>query len=248
MSEGVTRHLIISEHEFYIKATLNRPDARNAINHALVRELHDLCAQLEESPRILVLTGSDGVFAAGADVRELRERGAKEALLGINSRVFDRVANLPLPTIAAVDGAAIGGGAELAYSCDFRVASERAFFSNPETGLGIIAGAGACWRLKELVGLPLATEILLAGRRVDAYDALAAGLVTAVVAVDELDSTVAKLAERIGRGAPLALQLTKIALKASRDSHPSIDDAAQAVLFQTEEKRRRMSEFLSRNG
>jgi enoyl-CoA hydratase len=247
MSDGIVKRLDVTEHEFFTLAKLSRPEARNAIDRALVRELHELCGQLEEKPRVLVITGCEGVFAAGADIRELRERGPEEALLGINSRVFDRIAGLPLPTIAAIDGAAIGGGAELAYACDFRVASERAFFANPETGLGIIAGAGACWRLKELVGLSVAAEMLLAGRRLDAREAHAAGLVMTVVAPDDLEKTVTSLAERIGRGAPLALRLTKIALNAASGSHPSIDDAAQAVLFQTEEKRRRMDEFLSRS-
>ncbi|MHB2029487.1 MAG: enoyl-CoA hydratase/isomerase family protein [Acidimicrobiales bacterium] len=246
MAERESRHLQVTEHEFFTKATLNRPEARNAIDLTLVRELHALCDHLEKSPRVLVIAGSGGFFAAGADIRELRDRGPEEALMGINSRVFDRVADLPMPTIAAVDGPAIGGGAELAYACDFRVASERAVFANPEVGLGIIAGAGACWRLKELVGHSLATEMLLAGRRLDANEAEAVGLVTRVVQVDLLDDAVTKLAELIGRGAPLALRLTKIALRAEEGSHPAIDNAAQAVLFQTDEKRLRMDQFLSR--
>ncbi|MEV6034218.1 enoyl-CoA hydratase/isomerase family protein [Nonomuraea sp. NPDC052116] len=140
---------------------LDRPQVRNAIDAAMVTDLHAVCAELERRPRILVLTGSDGIFAAGADIRELRERRREDALAGINSGLFDRIARLPMPTIAAVDGPALGGGAELAYACDFRLATPRARFGNPEAGLGIMAAAGACWRLRELVGEPLAKEILL---------------------------------------------------------------------------------------
>ena len=88
----------------------------------MIRELHDVCARLEDEPRLLLLTGDGGTFAAGADIAELRERGRDQALQGINSRLFDRIARLPLPTVAAVDGYALGGGAELAYACDIRLA------------------------------------------------------------------------------------------------------------------------------
>ena len=236
----------VVDHEVFTWAVLDRPEARNAIDLQLVDELHELCRRLEESPRILAITGSDGVFASGADIRELRERGSEDAVRGINSRVFDRISKLPLPTIAAVDGAAIGGGAELAYACDFRIASTRAKFGNPETNLGIIAGAGACWRLRELIGLALANEVLLAGRRLNAEEALACGLVSQVVAPEELEDAVSKLVERVARGSTMALRLTKLALRAPSAAHPEIDDLAQAVLFQSEEKRQRMDAFLER--
>lgn len=245
-TEASTTRIRVVDHEAFTWAVLDRPEARNAIDLQLVSELHELCRRLEQSPRILAITGSDGIFASGADIRELRDRGPEDALRGINSRIFDRIARLPLPTIAAVDGAAIGGGAELAYACDFRIASTRAKFGNPETNLGIIAGAGACWRLRELIGLPLANEILLAGGRLDAEEALACGLVTRVVAPEEMEDAVFKLVERMTKGSTLALRLTKLALRASSSAHPDIDDVAQAVLFQSVEKRKRMDAFLER--
>jgi enoyl-CoA hydratase len=225
---------------------LDRPHVRNAIDAAMVADLHEVCAELERRPRILVITGADGVFAAGADIRELRERRREDALAGINSGLFDRIARLPLPTIAAIDGPALGGGAELAYACDFRIATPRARFGNPETGLGIMAAAGACWRLRELVGEPLAKEILLAGRVVAAEEALAVRLVNELVPEEELLAAADRLASRIGRNAPLALRLTKLALAAPPGAHPRFDDVAQAVLFETEDKYERMTAFLER--
>ena len=136
--------LILREGADRLHVELNRPDVRNAINDDMVDELHAVCTSLEREPRILILTGTStperGVFAACADIRQLLERGRDEALAGINSGLFTRIARLPMPVIAAVDGFAIGGGAELAYAADIRIASTRAVFGNPETAIGILAG------------------------------------------------------------------------------------------------------------
>ncbi len=238
--------LRVEEHDDRVVATLDRPGKKNAIDAAMVRELHALCASLETTPRVLVLTGAGGVFAAGADIRELRERRREDALAGINSGVFDRIARLPLPTVAAVDGHALGGGAELAYACDFRLATPGARFGNPEPQLGILAAAGATWRLKELVGEPLAKEVLMAGRVLGGEEALAAGLVSELAEPDDLLSRAHGLVDRILRSDPLALRLTKLAFAAPPGAHPRFDDVAQAVLFESEEKHRRMTAFLEK--
>ncbi|MFE7656688.1 enoyl-CoA hydratase/isomerase family protein, partial [Streptomyces bottropensis] len=167
--------LLVDEHADRVVVTLHRPEARNAIDARMITELHHLCEELERTPRLMLLTGHGGVFAGGADIAELRARGRDEALRGINSRLFERVRRLPLPTVAAVDGWALGGGAELAYACDIRIAGPDAVFGNPEPGLGILAAAGACWRLRELVGESVAKQVLLAGRNLDAAAALACG-------------------------------------------------------------------------
>mgnify|MGYP001049882409 CR=1 FL=1 len=130
-----------------VVATLDRPAVRNAIDQELVDRLHELCGELEASPRTLILTGASGVFAAGADIAQLLQRRAADARAGINTRVFDRIAALPMPVVAAIDGFALGGGAELAYAADLRIGTGRMRIGNPETGLGIIAAAGATWRL-----------------------------------------------------------------------------------------------------
>ena len=121
-----------------------------------------------------------GVFAAGADIAELVERDADAALRGINAGLFDRLEAHRWPTIAVIDGPAYGGGCELALACDLRVGSRDARFAQPELGLGILAGAGANWRLPQTVGLPTARRMLYAGEVLDAEQALAAGLVDAV--------------------------------------------------------------------
>ncbi|WP_369369813.1 enoyl-CoA hydratase/isomerase family protein [Promicromonospora sp. Populi] len=229
-----------------LEVTLDHPSTRNAISRAMVDELHAVCAELEAEPRILVLAGSPEVFASGADIAELRERTAADALAGINSRIFDRIARLPMPVIAAIDGWALGGGAELAYAADIRIAGEGLRIGNPETGLGIIAAAGATWRLPEIVGDALARELLFTGRTLDAGEALAAGLVSRVVPSTELLKAAHEIADRIARNDPLATRLTKAVLAAPRSAHPAIDEQTQALLFESPEKRRRMTEFLTR--
>jgi enoyl-CoA hydratase len=241
--------LLIDDREDRVVVTLNRPSARNAINLEMIDSLHQVCAELERSPRFLVLRGSGGVFAAGADIRELRERGRLDALRGINSSLFERVARLPMPTVAVVDGAAIGGGGELAYACDFRIGTALTRFGNPEPGLGILAAAGACWRLTALIGEARAKEVLLTGRILKPDEALSWGLLTRLVDEgDDLDDVVDTFVGRMSAMDELALRLTKLVLHTPRDAHPVMDNVAQAVLFETQEKRDRMDAFLGKTG
>lgn len=238
--------LRIEERDTHVLATLDRPDKRNAIDQDLVDALHALCEALERSPRTLILTGAGGAFAAGADIAQLRERRAADARAGINTHCFGRIRALPMPVIAVIDGYALGGGAELAYAADIRIGTPRLRIGNPETGLGIIAAAGATWRLPEIVGEALAAEILLTGRVLDADEALAAGLVSRVLDPEDALSEAEGIAARIAALDPAATQATKRALRAPRDAHPAIDLEEQAVLFDSPEKERRMTAFLER--
>ncbi|WP_408899925.1 enoyl-CoA hydratase/isomerase family protein (plasmid) [Nocardioides sp. R1-1] len=242
----MTTPLLIEEAEDRVVLRLNRPEAKNAIDQEVVDLLHAACAELERSPRVALIAGSDGVFAAGADIGQLRERRRDDALRGINSGIFDRIRQLPMPTIGLVDGYALGGGAELAYACDFRIGTPRVKLGNPEAGLGILAAAGATWRLKDLVGEPLAKELLLTGRLLDAHEALGVRLLNEVVEPDELDAAGQRWADRIAQQAPLAVRLAKSVFHAPREAHPLIDDVAQAVLFETADKHHRMTAFLER--
>jgi enoyl-CoA hydratase len=238
--------LIVEEAADRVVWRLDRPEVRNAIDRELVAALHEACAAVEEEPRVVLLTGTGPAFAAGADISQLRERDRDDALRGINSKIFDRIHRLPMPTVALVDGYALGGGAELAYACDFRIGTPRTRIGNPETDLGILAAAGAAWRLAELVGEPLAKEILLAGRVLTAEEARAAHLLNEVVEPEDLLAAGHRLADRINARAPLATRLTKAVFHAPRAAHPLVDDLAQAVLFETEEKHARMTAFLDR--
>ncbi|MYV97215.1 enoyl-CoA hydratase/isomerase family protein [Streptomyces sp. SID3343] len=242
---GTYRTLLVEERADRVVVSLHRPEVRNAISGAMIEELHDVCASLEREPRFLLLTGHGDTFAGGADIGELARRGREDALRGINSRLFDRVHRLPMPTLAAVDGWALGGGAELAYACDLRIAGPDAKFGNPEPGLGIIAAAGACRRLPELVGASVAKQVLLAGRTLDAESARAVGLVMDVVPAPSLIEHAHRVLDRMGRSSAIALRLTKLVVD-SPGAHPVADDLAQAVLFEGSDKRDRMNAYLAK--
>jgi enoyl-CoA hydratase len=151
-----------------------------------------------------------------------------------------------MPVIAALDGYALGGGAELAYAADIRIATPRLKIGNPETGLGIIAAAGATWRLKEIVGEARAADLLLTGRTIGADEARDIGLVTELHPVDELLTAAHAIADRIARNDRSATIATKRVMRAPRSEHPAVELEAQAELFESPEKMRRMTEFLER--
>jgi enoyl-CoA hydratase len=238
--------LLIQRRDDRVLATLSRPQVRNAIDQDMIDALHELCAELERDPRTLIVMGADGVFASGADIAQLRDRRAGDARRGINTRAFQRVRNLPMPVIAAVDGYALGGGAELAYAADIRIGTPRLQIGNPETGLGIIAAAGATWRLPEIVGEARAAEMLLTGRILDAATAVEWGLVSSLYEPGDLLAAANAIADRIARNDALATRHTKTALLAPFAAHPEIELELQAQLFESPEKERRMTAFLSR--
>lgn len=246
--------LRIAERQDRVLVSLHRPEVRNAIDETMVTELHAVCAHLEAAPKILILsgtpedpaTGSKAFFASGADIAQLRERRRDDALAGINSSLFDRIAKLPMPVIAALDGYALGGGAELAYAADFRIGTAGLRLGNPETGLGIMAAAGATWRLRELVVEPLAKEILLAGRILTGDECFRAGLITELVEPGNLLDAAHALADRIARQDPLAVRLSKAVFHTPREVHPLIDTLAQGMLFESQAKFDRMQQFLDR--
>jgi enoyl-CoA hydratase len=226
---------------------LDRPAKYNALDEAMVAEFDLVLATARREPCVLIVHSTTaGMFAAGADIAELLDRDADAALRGINSGLFERLEAHRWPTIAVVDGPAYGGGCELTLACDLRLASPRAAFGQPEPGLGIIAGAGANWRLPQAVGLPMARRMLYTGEVLDAGAALAAGLVDAVHPVERLLDEALALAGRIASRSWRALELTKLALRAHRPATTSFDLVAQAALFGSEDKRERMQSFLDR--
>ncbi len=230
--------------------TIHRPEARNAINLEVVNEMHAALQALadDERTRVLILTGSGRTaFASGADIRELRDRRAADALRGINSSLFMAVERFPLPTIAAVAGYALGGGCELALSCDLRIAGESARFGQPEVGLGIIPAAGGTYRLPRIVGAGRARDLILTGRIIDAHEALAIGLVNRLVPDERVLEEARATAHVMARKGPLALRAVKMALAASAygpDAGHIAERLAQAILFESADKREGMTAFL----
>jgi enoyl-CoA hydratase len=225
----------------------NRPEKRNALNRAMAEQLHGVLSGASRERCILVLhSTTPGMFVAGADIGELAERDADDALLAINAGLFERLEAHRWPTIAVVDGPAVGGGCELALACDLRVASTRARFAQPELSLGILAGAGANWRLAQLVGLGQARRMLYTGEVLDAEGALAAGLVDVLHEPDTVFEAALELAGTIATRSWRALELTKLSLRLHRPATTTFDVAAQALLFESDDKRKRMQAFLDR--
>ena len=231
--------------------TVSRPDKRNALNLDVVQALHTALNELKQDREIraLVITGAGDHFVAGADIAQLRERRSPDALQSINGALFRKVEEIPVPVIAAVKGYALGGGCELAIACDLRVAGTSARFGQPEVSLGIVPGAGATHRLPRLVGLGRAKELIFTGRIVEADEALSMGLVNRVVDDDKVLEEAWALAGTIARQGATAVRLAKLALNAQRhgiDMSQTLESVAQAVLFDSEEKQRRMTAFLER--
>lgn len=233
--------------------TIDRVAVRNALNLETVNEVHAALADLAANPEagVLVMTGAgETSFVSGADINDIRARGLDEGLAAINSSLFAAVERFPRPTIAAINGFALGGGCELALACDIRVAADTAKFGQPELGLGIIPGAGATQRLPRIVGLGWAKHLVLTGEIIDAKQALAIGLVTAVMPASQLQVRVRELARRILRQGPLAARLAKLALNASArvdlDSGLLIETLAQAICYDSDDKQEGTAAFLEK--
>jgi len=200
--------------------TINRPKAMNALNHQLMRELMDALDAFDKDDDIgaMVITGNDKAFAAGADIKEMADKTIQQMMDSDHIAVFGRIRTIRKPVIAAVSGWALGGGCELALSCDMIVASESAQFGQPEINIGVIPGAGGTQRLTRAVGKSLAMEIILNDRKLNAQEALQYGLVNRVFPVGDHLNEALKLAEEIASRAPLAVRAAKRMINASYES------------------------------
>ncbi len=232
--------------------TLNRPQALNALNHALLNELMDALDEFERNDQIraMVITGNQKAFAAGADIKEMADRTYQEMTERDPIAVFGRIRNAAKPVIAAVSGWALGGGCELAMSCDMIVASETARFGQPEVTIGVIPGAGGTQRLTHAVGKAVAMEVILNNRMLSAQEALSFGLVNRVTAVDRFLEEALSLAAQIAGRAPLAVRAAK---KLINDSFElSLSDALNEErrefyeLFSTEDQKEGMYAFIAK--
>lgn len=211
----MTYEFILTEvHDRVGLVRLNRPKALNALSSGLTRELMDalLAFEADEAIGAIVITGDERAFAAGADIKEMSEASAVEMLKRDMIGNFDAIQKVTKPVIAAVSGWCLGGGNELAMSCDMIVASETARFGQPEINLGVIPGAGGTQRLTRAVGKALAMEMVLNNRTLTASEALHYGLVNRVVPVERYMQEALELATEIAARAPLAVRLGKEAV------------------------------------
>ncbi len=234
--------------------TINRPDKLNALSSKVHEEGISALDELRNDTeiRVVVITGSgEKSFVAGADISEFAGKSAAAQRDIMNARsLFNSIDTFPKPVIAMINGFCLGGGCELALACDLRVASEKARFSQPEINLGIMCGGGGTQRLTRLIGEGRAMEMILTGDMIDAKTALDFGLVNHVFAPEDLEEKTFELANKIAEKAPIALQMSKEAVKFA--SRSNLDEGLRrevdlfAICFSTDDKEEGVSAFLEK--
>ena len=247
------------------KVTINRPDKLNALNQDVTSSIKEMCKWAEEndSIRCVVITGAkpnpppEGkrakphAFVAGADITEFVGKGSQEIRELFRDNAIEAIWNLNKPTIAMVDGFALGGGCEVACSCDIRIASDRSIFGTPEIKLGLIPGYGGSQRLVHLVGYGRAMEMMMTGNNVSAEDAYRMGIVNHLCTPDELESKTMEIAQTIASKSMHTLRVAKQTIRASLDNGITdgveIEAMAFANLFDTEDKEIGVQAFLNRS-
>ncbi|AUL14038.1 crotonase/enoyl-CoA hydratase family protein [Bordetella bronchiseptica] len=241
--------------------TLDQPETRNALTgNTAVQEIVDLCEEVarDDSVRVIILTGADPVFSSGGNVKDMRRFFddsisaadiRQEYRHGIQ-RLTRALYNIDVPTIAAVNGAAIGAGCDLACMCDIRIASEQASFAESFIKVGIVPGDGGAWLLPRVVGMSRALEMSFTGDAMAAAEALACGLVSRVVPHDQLLAQARQLAERIAANPGATLRLTKRLLREGQelglDSLLEQSASAQAIAHKTPEHREAVTAFIEK--
>lgn len=237
------------------RLSVNRPEALNALNMGVFEEMNQCLDLLEadDSLRVLIVEGKGKAFVAGADIAQMQNLNPHEGaeFSRIGQRTFQRIADLPCPVIAAVNGFALGGGLELAMSCDFRIASEAAKFGQPEVNLGLIPGFGGTVRLARIVGLPSALWLLTTGEMIGAADALRIGLVQKVFPADAFEDGVNSLVKMLlQKGAKAVKQAKKVAVEAYNMENEQAmileSDAFGALFGRDTEAHEGMSAFLEK--
>ncbi|MGI6574873.1 MAG: enoyl-CoA hydratase/isomerase family protein [bacterium] len=234
--------------------TLTRPDKRNILSNDMVEELDQAVTAIEKdnSLRVLIITGSGKAFMAGADISELKDR---DIILGRyqakrRQEVFNKISDLPVPSIAAINGYALGAGIELSMACSIRIAADTAKFGCPEVNLGITPGAGATQRLSRIIGQGRAMYMILTGAIIDANEALNFGLVTHVVPLEELMDKAKEIAAKLMEKGPLALQYSKEAVNRSLDlsltTGFSLESYLHALTCTSEDKNEGVTAFFEK--
>ena len=244
--------ILVETHERVGLMRINRPKALNALDSTVTKELNLAMTEFDGDDQIgaMVITGDERAFAAGADIKEMADASAVEMLQRDNISAFDEIRKIKKPVIAAVSGWCLGGGNELAMSCDMIVASETARFGQPEINLGVIPGAGGTQRLTRSVGKVIAMEMVLNNRMLTAQEALDYGLVNRVVPVESYLEEAMGLAQEIAGRAPLAIQLGKEAVNQAFETTLSDGLAEERrafyFLFASQDQKEGMQAFVEK--
>jgi len=251
----IVTNVLLEKKGPYAVATIHRPEALNALNSQVLADLAELLDTVEADKeiRVLVITGAgEKAFVAGADIGEMSTltKAEGEAFGKKGNDVFRRLETLPIPTIAAVNGFALGGGCELSMSCDIRICADTAVFGQPEAGLGITPGFGGTQRLARLVGPGMAKQLIYTAKNIKADEALRIGLVNAVYPAQELLPAAEKLAGTIAKNAPIAVRACKKAindgLQVDMDRAVTIEEKLFGSCFETADQKEGMGAFLEK--
>lgn len=234
--------------------TINRPKALNALNTTVLKELDKVLDEINlDRIRALIITGAgEKSFVAGADISEMQKltKAEGEVFGKTGNDVFRKVETFPIPVIAAVNGYALGGGCELAMSCDIRICSENTVFGQPEVGLGITPGFGGTQRLSRLISVGKAKEMIYTARNIKSEEAYRIGLVNAVYPQEELMEQALKMASNIAKNAPIAVRAAKKAinegLQTDMDSAIKMEEELFGSCFETEDQKEGMTAFLEK--
>jgi enoyl-CoA hydratase len=246
------QHITVQKEESIGIVALNRPKALNALCHDLMEELVKALEDFDkdESIRVIVLTGSEKAFAAGADIKEMSDESTTSMLCQDRFATWDKVRNTKKPIIAAVSGYALGGGCELAMTCDIIVASETAQFGQPEISIGVIPGAGGTQRLTRVVGKHKAMEMILTGKPITATEAYNLGLVNKVVPVELYLEEAKAMAREIAHKSPIAVALAKEAILKSFEGSLEAGLANERknfyMLFSSQDQKEGMKAFMEK--
>lgn len=245
-------NILVEIHDNVGLIRLNRPNALNALNEKLMREMVQAMQMFDDDPTIgaIVLTGSQKAFAAGADIKEMEQASTVEMLYNDRISLWDKIRAVSIPVIAAVSGVALGGGCELAMSCDMIVASHTARFGQPEINLGVMPGAGGTQRLTRAVGKAIAMEMILNNRWLSADEAYQFGLVNRVVNAEIYLDEALRLAGEIAARAPVAIRLAKESVNAAYEMTLTeglrFERRNFYFLFSTEDQKEGMNAFVNK--
>lgn len=247
-------YVLVEKKDAVAVITVNRPEALNALNSEVLGALDEAVDDVlnDDSVRVIVFTGAGRAFVAGADIGEMADLGMEEGrAFGRRGQIlFRKIERAEKPTIAAVNGFALGGGCELAMACDMRIASEYAVFGQPEVGLGITPGFSGTQRLAAVVGKAKAAEIILSASNIDAADAEKIGLTNRTVPAEKLMEETMALASKIASNAPLAVKWANSAIKRGLETDIETGILIEADLFgmcfATQDQKEGMKAFLER--